>query len=188
MVRAVRPRGIVTKTGIGLRSWVRTEDAGISILCGLAGGLIPGLEAGTVLVPDLVCAEGRAAVRCDDEIRDALIRAARSLGYNPEMGPLLTTTTMVTGSARHDRSARGFVAADMEAALLAERARGRFAVVRVILDTPRRSISDRWEDPWKAISTPALWPELAWLAGAAPRYAFRAARVARAGLELWRHG
>jgi 4-hydroxy-3-methylbut-2-enyl diphosphate reductase len=180
--RAVRPRATVRKAGIALAAWTPGEESGISIVCGLAGSLIATLEPGTVLVPDLVCGDGGSVVRCDREIRDALIQAARSLGFNPETGPLLTASAIVTGPERYEWSARGFVAADMETALVAEN-RARFATVRVILDSPRRSISDDWEDPLQAIVTPSLWLELLWLAEAAPRYAFRAARVMRVGLE-----
>lgn len=168
-----------------MSGWVQPREATIGVTCGLAGSLIRTLDPGTVLVPDLVSSTDGTVSRCDPEIRDALIRGARSIGLNPETGPLLTAAFIVTGVARGDWAARGFVAADMETAVLAKRV-PRFATVRVVLDSPDRSISNRWTDPRRAALKPALWPELLWLTYAAPAYALRAARVVRAGLEILR--
>jgi hypothetical protein len=88
----------------------------------------------------------------------------------------------VTGAARAEWARRGFVAADMETGLVASLVH-RFAAVRVVLDSPKRPISDHWLLPSRAAMRPSLWPELLWLTYAAPRYALRAARVLKAGLS-----
>jgi hypothetical protein len=119
--------------------------------------------------------------RCDEALRRALVDGARALGFNPETGPLLTAQALVIGSDRERWVRRGYVAADMETALLSRRG-GRFATVRVVLDTPAHSISNLWLTPRRAITDPSLWLELLWLARAAPQYALRAALVLRAGL------
>lgn len=181
-VRAVRPRARVRKVGVGLSGWdVGARGTG-AIVCGLAGGLLPALPPGTVLIPELIGTAEGAVIRCDGELRQALWQGARAIGFDPEGGPLLTAGTLVTGVARQEWAARGFVAADMETGLLAGRT-DRLATVRVVLDSPERSLSERWLAPGRAISQPSLWPELLWLAWAAPRYAVRAARVAAAGVE-----
>jgi hypothetical protein len=159
-----------------------TCDSSI-ILCGLAGGLIEGMKPGTVVIPQLIGSPDGSVTRCDAELQEALVRGARRLGHNPQQDPLYTSGALVTGSDRAAVTRKGFVAADMEAGLFSSRVQ-RFATVRVVLDTPQRSISEHWVSPRRAMLRPALWPELAWLAQAAPRYALRAARVLKAGLEL----
>ena len=55
----------------------------------------------------------------------------------------------------------------METAVVA-RTHTPFACVRVILDSPTRSISAGWLQPRNALLRPALWPEMLWLAVHAP--------------------
>ncbi|MDQ2741586.1 MAG: hypothetical protein M3Z66_04720 [Chloroflexota bacterium] len=179
--RLILPHKPVRKAGIGLSHWDPVNSEAV-VVCGLAGSLIRGLEPGTVLIPDLVRTPDGSIVRCDTRIRQSLIRGARVLGFNPEGGPLLTASSMVMGSERARWAARGFVAADMETGLLSRRV-SRFATVRVILDSPARSISGDWLSPDRALMRPTLWPELLWMMGAAPLFSLRAARVLKAGLE-----
>jgi hypothetical protein len=95
--------------------------------------------------------------------------------------PLLTAPSMVGGSDRDNWARQGFVAADMETGLLAERS-FRVATIRVVLDSPLQDISPLWQRPWLALLRPQLWPQLLWLGHAAPRYSVQAARALQAGL------
>lgn len=157
------------------------EDSACVVVCGLAGALVPRLVPGAVLLPETVGLPGGGTRRCDVELVAALAEAARRLGFQPEMGPLLTAPTLITGAARAEWAARGFVAADMETGLLAGRGL-RVATVRVVLDTPIRSVSQEWLRPSRALLQPALWGELLWMGRVAGPYAARAARIAGAGL------
>jgi hypothetical protein len=180
-IRAHRPGVAVYKSDVALQKWIVPTDVDGIIVCGLAGSLIPTLKPGTVHIPDLVRSPDGTVSRCDPELRAALVDGARSIGFNPETGPLVTTRSFITGPERADWARSGFVAADMEtglAALLAPR----IVALRVILDAPAKPISDRWLTPSRAVMRPALWPELLWLGWSAPRYALRAGRVLKAGL------
>jgi hypothetical protein len=188
MLLGTTPRGYpgmplrVTGTGMGLARWPGGDEHSIAIVCGLAGALAPGLRPGTVVVPELVSRTDGTEMRCDPVLREALAEGARALSFDPDSGPLLTAPALVTGDARHEWAQRGFIAADMETGLLAGR-NIRVATVRVILDSPERSISEQWVSPARALLQPALWGELLWLCRSAPRYALRAARVLKAGLD-----
>jgi hypothetical protein len=183
-LRAVRPPAAVRRCGVGLTDWAAGRAVESIVTCGLAGSLLPGVGPGTVHIPELVRDPDGHVVRCDARLRTALVRGARALGFNPETGPLFTADTLVTGPARDGWAQRGFVVADMETGLVARRV-ARFATVRVVLDTPRRSISDHWLAPSRTALRPSVWPELLWLSFAAPRYALRAARVLNAGLVAY---
>ena len=172
----------VTCAGMGLARWEENDEPSMAIVCGLAGALVPGLRPGTVVVPELVSCTDGTELRCDPVLRDALAEGARALSFDLESGPLLTAPSLVTGDARHEWAQRGFIAADMETGLLAGR-NIRVATVRVILDSPERSISEQWGSPARALVQPALWGELLWLCRSAPLYALRAARVLKAGLD-----
>jgi hypothetical protein len=168
--------------GVSLARWKRARDGSIVVVCGLAGALTPGLLPGTVLIPELVGLPDGRTVYCDVELVHALVAAARTLGFEPDTGPLLTAPSLVVGAARQEWAERGFVAADMETGLLAER-HLRVATIRVVLDSPDHGISRQWLRPAGALLRPRLWGELFWLCRAAPPYALRAARVLKAGLE-----
>jgi len=111
----------------------------------------------------------------------ALQRAAESVGFPVETGPVVSTPAMVTGSDRATWAARGHIAVDMESARAAATAH-RFGVLRVILDAPSRELSAAWADPGRAIRNPANWGEAIWLAVTGPRYSLRAGAVLAAAL------
>jgi hypothetical protein len=182
-LRVVKPAVEVRRCGVRLSDRQRRAEFDATVTCGLAGSLLAAVEPGTVLIPQLVRAPDGSVARCDPMLWGALMLGARSLGFNPETGPLLTSENLITGSARDDWARRGFVAADMETGLVAATS-PRFASVRVVLDSPSRPISDHWLAPSRAAQRPSLWSELIWLAYVAPRYALRAARVLKAGLTL----
>src|SRR5437764_5848226 len=168
--------------GMRLGRWKGAGEGSSVVVCGLAGALVPGLRPGTVLVPGSVGRPDGTMVHCDAELVRALVAAARTLGFRPVTGPLLTAPAFVAGAARQQWAGRGFVAADMETGLLAER-NLRVATIRVVLDSPERGISREWLSPASAVLRPEIWGELFWLCRVAPSYALRAARVLRAGLE-----
>lgn len=180
--RWVLPRSTVTWTGMRLSHWKGFEANSPVLLCGLAGALTPDLAPGTVLIPEQVGLPDGQWFRCDPAMVARLRRAAERLGFIPECGPLLTAPGLVTGTERQVWARHGFVAVDMETALPA--ARGAcVATVRVILDTPGRELGSEWQQPAMALLRPALWRQIFWLARTAPRYAHRAARVVKEGLE-----
>ncbi len=180
-VRRTHPHAHASWTGMRLARWKGARQGSTVVVCGLAGALLPGLPPGTVLIPDQVgLADGRI-MHCDPTLVQALVTAARTLHFRPDTRPLLTAQSLIVGGDRHDWSQRGFVAADMETGLLAER-NLRVATVRVVLDSPEHSISPEWLRPTRALLQPQLWQELFWLSRMAPRYALRAAHVLKAGL------
>lgn len=188
-VRSLRPAVNVVRGGVSLsRRPVLPGDA--AIICGIAGGLGPELTPGTVVIPHRVgLADGRIFV-CDEVLVQALTAGARSLGFEPDPRPIVTSPTFVRGPDRDYWSRRGFIAADMETGLLAERGL-RVATVRVVLDRPGRDITDTWMRPGhgaRRVMAPAGWASLLgeffWLCRVAPWYSVRAARIVRAALGL----
>lgn len=184
--RRVLPRGVaVARVGVGLREWPRPAP-GPFVSCGLAGALVPEIAPGAVLIPGWVWLPTGERFPCDPHLVAALVAAARALGHEPATGPLVTTPRLVTGPARREWAARGFVAADMESGLLLSwHPRG--AVVRVALDAPRRDLSPAWASPGRVALVPWLWPQALRVAAVAPAYALRAAAVVRAahdGLQV----
>ena len=166
--------------GIGLKRLPMKAGASAVIICGLAGDLTDKMVPGTVFIPDLaVSADGKRRV-CDPLLASHLTSAARALGFETQTGSLFTSDHIVTGDERVELAKRGFAAADMESALVP---RLTFAVLRVILDTPSRSISKVWELPARAMISPRSWKELSRLAVDGPVFSLRAARVVRAALN-----
>ena len=180
-VRCTLPHVRASWAGVRLARWKGARQGSVIVVCGLAGALAPGLPPGTVLVPEQVgLADGRI-MYCDPALVQAFAAAARVFHFRVDTGPLLTAQAFLTGDDRHTWSQRGFVAADMETGLLAER-NLHVATVRVVLDSPEYGISPDWLRPARALWQPPLWKELFWLSRVAPRYALRAARVLKAGL------
>jgi len=171
----------VIRTGIALQRAPKGVQSSVALLCGLAGGLTSALEPGTILVPEAVGLPDGRTIRCHEGWVQALVQAAGELALKPETGPLLTAPSLVTGDERARWALQGYVAADMETGLLASDGWA-VATVRVILDTPSRSIGEDWERPMSALLRPRLWRELFWLARTAPQYSLRAASVLRHAL------
>jgi hypothetical protein len=181
-VRRMLPNAGAQWAGVRLACWKGAREGSLVVVCGLAGALAPGLHAGTVLVPASVGLPDGRTMHCDPALVQALVTAAHTLGCRSDTGPLLTAPSLVVGPARQDWADRGFVAADMETGLLADKGL-RVATIRVVLDNPERGISREWLRPASAGLRPRLWGELFWLCRVAPPYALRAARVLKAGLE-----
>ncbi len=172
-VSRVMPGARVCETGVGLAS--RAGPFGESVVsCGLAGGLRRDLPSGTVLVPKEVRRPDGRTLQCDDNLVERLANAARRLGFDPVMDPMLTAPSIVNGEARDEWARLGYAGVDMETGLLDA---PRVAAVRVVLDTPQRELSQEWIAPARALRNPRNWPQALWLARHAPRYARRAAQV-----------
>ncbi|HLI52372.1 MAG TPA: hypothetical protein VKU87_11270 [Thermomicrobiaceae bacterium] len=187
LTRLAAPRSRVICGGLRLERLLvpnpETATAGGSILdgevilSGLAGSLVPELAPGSVLIPSLVADVDGNRFECDPRLVERLRQSARSRGFEPRDGHLLTAPNIVTGIERQMWAERGFAAVEMEAVILARTATP-FATVRVILDSPSRSLSRGWEHPAGALASLDGWREVAWLAAAAPLYTLRSARIA----------
>lgn len=157
---------------------------------GIAGGLEPQMQAGTVVVPKRVALPGGERFAVDADWQKALAAALRP-GFAVRDGDLLSVDEVLHSPSDKARAAAatGSVAADMESAAVAQAAAGAglpFAALRVIADSlvdclPPNVSSwidskgrQRMAPVLRAAIRPAYWPMLAALAG---RY-----RVARATL------
>jgi hypothetical protein len=181
---AARRRGEVevVRTGIGLRRGVPAADRERPVItCGLAGGLCPDLVPGTVFVADSVAMENGERVACAPRWVEALAAGARACGHEPVIGPLLTARSLIVGEARRRWAERGFVAVDMETALLVPSG-APVASLRVVLDTGAAEVSERWVSPARSALDPRRWTEAAWLFRRAPAYSALAARCLAAAL------
>jgi len=161
-----------------LARWSPTVGDSLFIVCGLAGALTNDLRPGDVVIPDQSAFDGGVARVMDAGLVSALRNSAKSRGLPVHEGRLLTAPDLVTGADRALWAERGFVAADMESALMPEGIR--FAVVRVILDTPDHSISSEWTRSTRAVVSRERFSETLWMARYAPTYARRAALIASA--------
>lgn len=178
-VRRAAPAVRVVEAGIGL-SRIRPGELGdLVVSCGLAGGLRTDLPTGSVVIPATIMTPTGDTITCDPELAAALARAAQHMATTVERGPLVTSATLVTGTARQEWARRGYVAADMETGYIKAR---RLAAVRVILDTPQRELADAWLQPASALVRPWLWPQALWLWRNGPRCARLAAEVLAAAL------
>lgn len=111
---------------------------------------------------------------CDRALLVQLTVAARKLGYEPTVAPLVTTDHVVTGAERQEWAARGYAAVDMESGLIVA---PRVGALRVILDTPQNELSAAWLHPKRAVLNPFLWPQAVWLARNSAPCAKIAARI-----------
>jgi hypothetical protein len=185
MLEYVSARAVIRNAPVvhlGVAATRTVPDCETLIVVGLAGGLDVDLESGTVVVSAAIGQEGRAAVECDSDLVQSMVKGGDRIGLKVRPIRLVTADHIVTADERPSLAALGFDAVDMESArLLDERT---FVIsVRVILDTPVRGLSDQWLSPGRSLLQPGLWRQAAWLAAAAPRYAWRAARVVEAGLQ-----
>jgi 4-hydroxy-3-methylbut-2-enyl diphosphate reductase len=179
--RAVAGSGVpVVRCGVGLRRWDAPQTPGergpALITCGLAGGLRADLPPGIVVIADSVAYEDGERLTCDPAWVTKLVAGARACGQEPVVGPMLTARRLVVGEARRAWAEKGFVAAEMETALLAA-AGAPLGSLRVVLDAPSREVSAEWSRPAARVALdPRRWAETVWLATRAPRYARLAAR------------
>jgi len=172
-VRRKMPGVRIYETGVGLAKYAGPFGE-IVVSCGLAGGLRRELPSGTVLVPREVRRPDGRTLQCDAGLAERLAEAARRLGYEPVLDPMLTAPAIVNGKQREAWANAGYAGVDMETGLLEA---PRIAAVRVVLDTPQRELSAEWVEPLRALRNPRNWMQALWLARDAPRFARRAAQV-----------
>lgn len=108
------------------------------VSCGLAGGLDPGLPAGTLLLPERVVSRDGASLEVDVHWHRRVLERLQSLAPITT-GPLADGGALVASplQKRLLQQASGAVAVDMESAMLARwagRQRLPFLVLRVLLD------------------------------------------------------
>nr|WP_242527505.1 hypothetical protein [Ktedonosporobacter rubrisoli] len=179
----MRPKVPIRCAGLRLAHWKGLPKSSPVIVCGLAGALSSHLAPGTVLIPERVGLTDGSIRCCDPMLVQILVAAAQMLHLRLDTGTLLTAQSLIVGQERHVWYQRGFVAADMETGLLLDHGL-RIASIRVILDNPEHDISLDWLHPLKVLLRPSLREEFFWLSHMAPRYALRAARVLKVGLDL----
>jgi phosphorylase superfamily protein len=173
-VRRAAPRLHVVESGVALSRLGAGDYGDAVVTCGLAGGLQEGTATGSIMIPDAVSTPDGEMIACDPQLSDALVTAARKLGHTPYRGSLLTSSTLVNGSARASWAQRGYVAVDMETGFVRT---ARIAAVRVVLDTPAHELDAAWLKPVTVLWRPWLWPQAMWLMREAPRCARLAAEV-----------
>jgi 4-hydroxy-3-methylbut-2-en-1-yl diphosphate reductase len=136
--------GRLVRTGMGPRRSAASagalDAAGRALaVAGVCAGLDPALRPGDVVVASEVRGP-HGTVACDGAER--LMEALRRRGLRPRLGPLVSVDHIVQGEERARLRAGGAIAADMESAFLAAAVpeRRRFAVLRVVSDSPEREL------------------------------------------------
>jgi 4-hydroxy-3-methylbut-2-enyl diphosphate reductase len=107
-------------------------------VAGVCGGVDPELQPGDVIVASELQG-GMGTHKLTDP--EALVDAIRALGMTAQLGPIRSEGHIVRGAERARLFESGAIAVDMESRWLAEAAAERpFAVLRVVIDTPRREL------------------------------------------------
>jgi 4-hydroxy-3-methylbut-2-enyl diphosphate reductase len=172
------PSTAVARTGAGMQ---RAATAGRRLtdrpadavaVTGVAGGLVPGLAAGTLIVADRVLHEDGSPAGGPLPSAPLVAAALRRRGLDVRVGPVVSTDRLVKGPAERARLAGlGALAVDMEtAALVAQPWDRPLAVVRAVADTAEREVRSAAtiSGGWRALkSLRAAVPALEEWAGAA---------------------
>jgi 4-hydroxy-3-methylbut-2-enyl diphosphate reductase len=145
-IRGVTPGALVVRTGMGRERAEQAAQKAAALradavaVTGFCGALRDGLRPGDVVVATEVRAPDGTVVRCSP---GPLVAALKALGIdNVRVGPIVSSESLVRGDERDALAANGALAADMESAWLAGGAAGRpFAVLRVVVDSPSRELS-----------------------------------------------
>jgi len=117
---------------------------------------------------------------CDRALVAQLVVAARKLGHETVVAPLLTSATLMPRLERERWAQHGYAAVDMESGLIVA---PRIGVIRVILDTPARELSGEMAAPRERLPRSAPLAAAIWLARNAPRCARIAAEITAAVLR-----
>ncbi len=148
--RALRrgaPEARIVRTGMGPRRARATaarvaggEEPAVAVV-GFAGALTPELKPGDVVVAtELRRRDGSTVARCHGAGVIAGMLARR--GFLTHTGPIVSVRAPAFGASRGRLAKSGALAVDMESAWLTVAAGDRpFAVVRVVLDTPERELT-----------------------------------------------
>jgi adenosylhomocysteine nucleosidase len=160
--KIARAAGFSVVVGAGdrdrTRLLVETAAAGTECLVsfGIAGGLAPGLAAGTVIVSGEVVSE-RQSWKVDAQHQGRLSEFARAIGAVE--GPVFGASAIVATQSEKQRiwAATGAVAVDLESEIVARIATALgipFLVLRTIADTARRNLPPASLIPLAADGTP----------------------------------
>lgn len=151
---------VVVGAGNRERTQALVEAAGRRTDClvsfGIAGGLAPGLEAGTVIVSGDVVGE-RQRWTVDERHRERLSEFAREIGATE--GPVFGASSVLATQMDKQRAwaATGALAVDLESEIVARAAAELgipFLVLRTIADTARRNLPPASLIPLAANGTP----------------------------------
>jgi adenosylhomocysteine nucleosidase len=123
---------------------------------GIAGGLAPGLQTGTVIVSGEVVSE-RQRWRVDAQYRDRLSEFARTVGAVE--GPVFGASSILATQLQKQQAwaATGALAVDLESEIVARTATALgipFVVLRTVADTARRDLPPASLIPLAADGTP----------------------------------
>jgi 4-hydroxy-3-methylbut-2-enyl diphosphate reductase len=145
--RAVRrglPAGVVVRAGMRGRHADRViralgdRDRAALAVAGVAGAVGPGPAPGDLVVATEI-RSAAGTVPCPSAV--ALAEVLRGHGLTVHTGPVASVDHVVHGAERARLARTGAVAVDMESAALVAAAGGRpSAVVRAVVDTPRRPL------------------------------------------------
>ena len=141
----VRTGAGVSKAAASARRLLREPIPGATcatVVAGVAGGLVAGLEPGTLVVADRVVDADDGTLVAELPSAALITAALRSAGLPAVAGTVATSRRLVRGAAARAELARsGALAVDMEtSAVLREGWDGPMAVVRAVADTPGREI------------------------------------------------
>jgi 4-hydroxy-3-methylbut-2-en-1-yl diphosphate reductase len=136
-LRRGAPEARVVHTGMGADA--APETAGALVVAGFGGALAADVEPATIVVADEVAGPDGDVLECDASLADDL----REAGLPVRVGRVATARRIVRRAARSRLAESGALAVDMESYWL-RRAAGhrRFAVARVIVDTPGRELAN----------------------------------------------
>jgi 4-hydroxy-3-methylbut-2-en-1-yl diphosphate reductase len=145
------PAERIVRTGIGPRASRRRRTAVSAFpaaavaVVGVGGALQPGLEPGDVVVADRILRrDGSSVAECTAP--ELLAGKLRTRGLSVRIGSVVSVRSPASGSARRALGATGALVADMESAWLAAAAGGRpLAVVRAVMDSPTRELTNPWQ-------------------------------------------
>lgn len=137
----------IVRCGMGQEKATATADRFLAdsashiVVAGFGGALDPTLEPGTVVVADQVLSETQSIAQACEST--SIVDALRQADLRCRVGRIVSTEAIATGDKRKELHEGGAIAVDMESAFLAPLAAGRrFSVVRVIVDTPTRELSN----------------------------------------------
>jgi adenosylhomocysteine nucleosidase len=134
----------VLQIGVGLdraeRAAAAAAGAGLYLSCGCAGGLLPGLRAGDVVVADRILALDRGGGALHELPTDAgaLADWSAARGFDVRVGAVASSPiVLATADGKRVAAGHGALAVDMESAAVASVARERgvrCTAVKVVLD------------------------------------------------------